>query len=333
MPSRLFILLALLTASPVFAEDRPAGPPAPPRDPLFPPSPAPAVAGSRWSLEAGQWSVYDSNIDHVNPPRSDYGVVFMGAGAWQNRVSKPTLALRYEGALHRYTHSTKWNRFSQRAEADFEKRISKRWITETRAEISLKGSSEDRELSNQYSILQMLDYRIVRGLELRLFGLARLKRYPAPDQGREATNAYAGPALRARLGGARLELSTRYEYNAARDQRRDYERWVHAVGLLAPFGRSDALDLGVKFYDQQYPFRVVDDGAAQGQLRKDQRLVVSASWMHRFREDLGLELAYKLDGRRSNELDKGYDEHQAAVSFVYRFDRPRNRPLESTPAH
>jgi len=55
--------------------------------------------------------------------------------------------------------------------------------------------------------------------------------------------------------------------------------------------------------------------------------------MHRFREDLGLELAYKLDGKRSNELDKGYDEHQGAVSFVYRFDRPRNRPLESTPAH
>jgi len=326
MPSRSFVLVVLLAASPALADDRPTGPPAPPRDPLVPPSPAPGTdAGSRWSLEAGQWSVYDSNIDHVNPPRADYGLVFMGAASWQNRVSKPSFAARYEAALHRYANSPKWDRLSHRAEADFEKRLSKRWTTETRAEISLKGSSEDRELSNQYSLLEMLDFRIVRGLELRLFGLARLKRYPAPDEDRDATNAYAGPALRARLGGVRLELATRYEYNAARDERRDYERWVHAFEVLAPLGRSDALDFGVKFYDQQYPYRIVDDGDAEGQPRKDQRLVVGASWQHRFGDGLGLEVAYKLDGRRSNELDKGYDAHQAAVSFVYRFDRPRSR--------
>jgi hypothetical protein len=304
-------LAAILAASAAGADDRPVG-----------------RAGGRWSLEAGQSSVYDSNIDHDTPARADYGVVFMGAAGWQNRVARPSLSLRYEAALHRYADSPKWNRLSQRGEAAFEKRISKRWTSETRGEVSLKGSSEDRELSNQYTLLEQVDFRVVRGLELRLYGLARLKRYPAPDQDRDATNTYAGTALRARLGAARLEVGSRYEDNAARADRRDYQRWVHAADLAAPLGRRDVLDLELKLYDQQYPSRLVGDGPAEGRPRLDRRLVASVAWAHRFREDLGFEVAYKHERRTSNEPDKGFDAHQFGVSFLYRFDRPRYRAPE-----
>jgi hypothetical protein len=279
----------------------------------------------------GQSSVFDSNIDHDIPARRDYGIVFMGAAGWQNRASRPTFALRYEAALHRYMDSPRWNRMSHRAEASFEKRLAKRWTTDTRAEVSLKGSSEDRELSNQYTILEQLDFRIVRGLELRLFGLARLKRYPAPDEDRDATNAYAGTALRARLRGSRLELSSRYEGNAAREARRDYKRWVHAAELMAPLGRRDVVDLEVKLYDQLYPFREVDDGPAEGESRLDRRVVASLAWLHRFRDDLGLEVEYKHNRRTSNEPDKGFNAHQVGVSFQYRFERPRFLGPEAAP--
>ena len=331
MPSRCFVLLALLAASAAAADDRPVGPPAPPRDPLgkpSPPAPQAEAQSGRWSIQAGQASVYDSNIDHEADPRADYGLVFMGGAGWQNRLSKPSLTFRYEAALHRYHASPKWDRLSHQLEGAFEKRIARRWTSGTRAEISIKGSSEDRELSNQYGILQQLDFRIVRGLELRGFGLARLKRYPAPDEGRDSTNAYAGLALRARLGGARLEMASRYETNAARDEVRDYSRWVHGVELDTPLGNSDALDLGVKLYDQLYPNREVGDGPAEGNPRQDRRWVYGAAWLHRFRDDLAVELGYKYEYRASNEPGKGFVAHQAAVSFVYRFDRPRPRPAD-----
>ena len=309
MPSRSLVLIVVLAA----------------------PSPPPAAADAqsgRWSIEAGQASVYDSNIDHEAEPRADYGLVLMGAAGWQNRLSKPSLIFRYEAALHRYHASPKWDRLSHQLEAGFEKRVSKRWTSDTRAEVSLKGSSEDRELSNQYGILQQVDFRVARGLELRAFGLARLKRFPAPDEGRDSTNAYGGLALRGRLGGARLELASRYETNAARDEVRDYDRWVHAVELATPLGRGNALDVGVKLYDQLYPYREVKDGPAEGDLRLDRRWVVGAAWLHRFRDDLAVEVGYKYEDRASNEPGKGYVAHQAAVSFSYRFDRPRPRADE-----
>jgi len=329
-----FVLAALLAAAGALADDRPVGTPSPAtRAPAALPSPPPAAdaTSGRWALEVGQSSVFDSNIDHDVPARRDYGIVFMGAAGWRNRVLKPSLAFRYEAALHRYADSPRWDRLSHRAEASLEKRLGKRLTTETRAEVSLKGSSEDRELSNQYTILEQLDFRIVRGLELRLLGLARLKRYPAPDQDRNATNAYAGTALRARLRGARLELGSRYEDNAARADRRDYKRWVHAAELAAPLGRRDLVDLEVKLYDQLYPFREVEDGPAEGDLRLDRRVVASVSWLHRFRDDLGLEVAYKHERRTSNDPDKGFDAHQVGVSFQYRFERPRFLNPEAAP--
>jgi hypothetical protein len=317
VPSRrhpVLALAALLAASAGGADDRP-----------------PDQAGARWSLEAGQSGVYDSNIDHDTPARADYGVVFMGAAAWQNRLARPSLSLRYEAALHRYADSPRWNRLSQRGEASFEKRLSKRWTSETRGEVSLKGSSEDRELSNQYTLLQEVYFRVLRGLELRAYGQARLKRYPAPDQDRDATNTYAGTALRARLGPARLEVGSRYEDNAARADRRDYQRWVHAAELAAPLGGRDVLDVELKLYDQQYPSRPVGDGPAEGHPRLDRRLVASVAWAHRFREDLGFEVEYKHDRRTSNEPDKGFDAHQVGLSFLYRFDRPRSGTPEPPP--
>jgi hypothetical protein len=327
-----FALAALLAASLVRADDRPVGPPAPSGPPATEPSPArETLLPARWSLEVAYASVLDTNIDHAADARRDYGVVFMGGAAWQNHASRPSLAFRYEAAIHQYLDSPQWDRISQRADGVFEKKLAKRWTTETTAEVSLKGSSEDRELSNQYSILEQLDYRIVRALELRLFGLARLKRYPAPDEGRDATNTYAGAALRSRLGRARFEIGSRYENNDARDPVRDYKRWVHAAEM-AFAGRRDLLDLGVKLYDQHYPFRIVDEGPAEDELREDLRVVAAASWQHRFRDELGLEVAYRYERRTSNEPDKGFNAHQVGVSFLYHFDRPLSRPPESTPA-
>ena len=326
------IVLTAFLAAPLAADDRPVGSPTPPQPPgTTPPPAAQTLTGSLWSLEVGYASVFDTNIDHAADAREDYGVILMAGAGWQNHASRPSLAFHYEAARHQYLDSPKWDRVSQRADAAFEKRLAKRWITETRAEVSLKGSSEDRELANQYTIFEQLGVRVVRRLELRLYGLARLKRYPAPDEDRDATNTYGGMALRARLGGARFEIGTRYENNAAREERRDYKRWVHAAGVAAPLGRHDAVDVDLKFYDQQYPFRIVDDGPAAGRVRLDRRVVASVSWLHRFRDDLGLEVAYRHERRTSNEPDKGFNADQAAISFQYRFDRPGHRGPEPPP--
>jgi hypothetical protein len=72
----------------------------------------------------------------------------------------------------------------------------------------------------------------------------------------------------------------------------------------------------------------VDDGPAEGEPRQDRRWAAGAAWLHRFRDDLAVELGYKYEHRTSNEPGKGFEAHQAAVSFSYRFDRPRLRAAE-----
>ena len=57
-------------------------------------------------------------------------------------------------------------------------------------------------------------------------------------------------------------------------------------------------------------------------------MVAGASWLHRFHDDLGLEVAYRHERRTSNEPDKGFNANQAWISFQYRFDRPGHRAPE-----
>lgn len=324
-------LAALLAASVGRAEDVPR--PQPPRHPAVPPArlPAELTPGPQWSLHLGQSGVFDTNIDHTSDARPDYGVVFMGGAAWRNRPSRPSFQVSYEAGLHRYRESPKWDRVSHRAQAAFEKRLSKRWTAETRGEVSLKGSSEDRELGNQYVLLEQMDFRLVRGLGLRLYGVARLKRYAEPDKDRDATNTYAGAALKLRLGAARFELGSRYENNDARSERQEFGRWVHGAQLAAALSRHDDIGLDVRLYDQQYPFRTVRVGSRR-ELRQDQRFVSAVSWNHVFERVLGVELAYRYERRASNDPDKEFNGHQIAVEFHYRVDRTRYRATEPSPS-
>jgi len=280
-------------------------------------APAPAGEGPldrRWSLRLGQSSVYDTNVDQIHAARSDYGFVLLGGAAWRNRLSRPSLEVTYEAALHRYRDSPRWDRVSQRAEVDFEKRLSKRWSTETKGEMSLKGSSEDRELGDWYTLKQRVNFRLTRGVGLRLHGMGRLKRYPPPEGDRDARNAYAGVELRLRLGAARLDLGSRREINDARTERNDYSRWVHEGQLLAALGRRSELALDGRFYDQRYPHRTVRVGS-QREVRQDQRLIASLSLSHRLGEALAVELAYTYAGRQSNDADKEFGAHLFTVTF------------------
>jgi hypothetical protein len=276
----------------------------------------------RWSVHVGQSSVFDTNVDQVHAARQDYGYVFMAGAEWRNRLSRPSFEVSYEAALHRYGDSPRWDRVSHRAEAVFEKRLSKRWRTETKGEVSIKGSSEDRELGNWYTLRQRVDFRVFRSLGLRLYGAGRLKRYAEPERDRDATNAYAGAELKLRLGPARLDLGSRRETNEARIERNDFGRWVHEAQLVAALGRRSELGLGVRLYDQQYPHRTVRVGSRR-EIRQDHRLISSASWNHRLGEALGVELAYTYAGRSSNDPDKEFGAQLFTIGFDYSFDRRR----------
>ena len=57
--------------------------------------------------------------------------------------------------------------------AAYRSRLSERFSSRTTAEVSLKGSSEDRDVNNQYSLEQQFQYRLRPSVRLSAFAAYR----------------------------------------------------------------------------------------------------------------------------------------------------------------
>ena len=119
------------------------------------------VEGEAWRrrlwFSATLATSFDTNINHDLVGVSSYGLVPSLGVHFQNSVEKPSFEIEYEVAAHNYTNSEEWDRVSQNLVVSYRKHLFGGWSTRTESEITLKGSSEDRELNNQYLQAQQLE--------------------------------------------------------------------------------------------------------------------------------------------------------------------------------
>lgn len=259
--------------------------------------------------------LFDSNLDHDPEARSAYGGVLAAGFSARDRAVRPRAQVTYEVAAHRYSVPSRLERVSHHGEVAFTARPSRALAFSTEAEVSLRGSSEDRDVGNEFTGREQLELRLSRALAVRLTGAFRLRQYPdSQDIGRDARNRYAEVELRQRFGsGARVTLGGKLERNHADLARNTYDRTTWALGFETAPARRAQLALELTYRIQRYPDRLVDVGSRE-EPRRDRRLEPEAALTVRPWRSLDVTLGYGLELRRSNDPDKVYDAH--VVSLV-----------------
>ena len=274
-----------------------------------PPSSAERRPLPRWLTAAVTLGVTgDSNLDHDEIGRDGYGSVFAGVLNARHEGGKGTLEANYEAALHTYLHGSNWDRLSHNGRLFWEYDLPGRWRVATTGEFSLKGSSEDRELSNQYQIQPRIEFRISSNNRIRGYTTYRLKRYKE-DSTRNATSPQVGLEFRSRSPfGVLFTLGARRDWNDAINQRFSYRRWTAKAQIEAPISPSDRLELELTHRVQRYTHRLVEVDDDEEELRRDRRWTPSVTWVHLL-GTLELRGEYQYEVRRSNDTEKDYGAH------------------------
>jgi hypothetical protein len=279
----------------------------------------PAPAGARLVPFAVATTAFDSNINHDQDDVDAYGAVLGGGFTFRSDPVKPAFELQYQAGVHRYVHGERWNRLSHYVRAQWSAKLTRRIGLETVGEASIKGSTEDQELSNQFAVSPRLEFRLTRVFRARAYGTLRLKRYE-DDPTREAFNRYAGTELVGRHeGGTRWSVGGRYEWNGAVSERQQYLRWTWYGDVARPLGSRDRVEVGTRHRIQHYPHRLVDVPRAPDVPRHDTRWEPSAAWVHAIDADIDLRLGYAFSGRRSNDARRDYQSHNVTFSVVQRW--------------
>ena len=270
----------------------------------------------RYHLNTGM--LFETNLEREETPTGAYGgVVGLGIG-FRNRARRPSLEFGYEIAGHRYSVPARWNRLSHAGTGAVTVYPTRRLAMRLEAEATIKGSSEDRDLGNQYRLRQTIEWRILRDTEIEIGAVARLRRY-SDNLDRNATNTYAEVKLTQRIiQGLDLAASGRLESNDASGTRYQYDRVTYQIGLEATGGFGE-FDIEGGYKIQDYRTRLVDGGAADRSRRQDRRYQVEASWTIFPWETFGIAAGYQFEHRVSNDPNEGYVAHQFGLWFTRRW--------------
>jgi len=261
---------------------------------------------------------FDSNINHDREGVRSLGVVPSLGVHFQNSVEKPSFEVEYEVAAHNYTNTDEWDRVSHNFVMSYRKHLFGGWSTRTESEITLKGSSEDRELNNQYSLRQQLEYRINENSRLQLAAAYRIKRDPL-DSGNNAIDPYVGLRFIQKLAGdKRLALSYRYDKNRSWGPRNRYIRWEYEADFATPIvDRRTRLSFDLTYKPRLYGRRVRVEGERVP--RRDGRWIFETQLERVLRSDLRMVLMYRFERRDSNDPDKDFKSNQAGIALTYRW--------------
>lgn len=263
-------------------------------------------------------SVYDSNIEHDRNDLASYGFIGGVAARYQSRKVRAPLVATYTVAKHSYTQVNEWDRVSQDLNVAASRRFNPRVTFETIGEISLKGSSEDRDIGDQYIVLPRLNYRLRPSERLRAYGVYRIKRYDIATD-RNAVNRYGGLEFRQNVGkGGQWETGYRYETNSAQAERQSYTRRTYDTQYTANLPGRNQINGELKYRTQRYDKRaIVIDGQARP--RMDHRFQPSISLTHLLSQRAELDVNYDFENRTSNDPKRGYRDHLVMVSTQYRW--------------
>ena len=289
-----------------------APPPATPRQDDYPSWLRP------FTFFVGISGVYDSNINHDDEPvESTGGVMSVGT-----RFETDDFELEYLMSSHSYSHAENWSRIGQRLEMSYEWDLSDKLEFEMVGGAELKGSSDDRDLGNEYILNPRFDYDVSDAMRVRLYGAYRLRDYGDIDPTRNADNYYAGLEVRQRFGAANLDVGYRWEQNKSSGLRSRYHRQTYEVELTTPlWGRRNQLQLEFKMRPQHYWHRFVDDEEDEGR-RRDVRWIFTASGGFPISRHFSIHPIYRYEKRTSNDPEEYWDAHLAILGLRYHFGGP-----------
>jgi hypothetical protein len=263
-------------------------------------------------------TVFDSNVEHDERRLRSFGFVPSLGFHFQDDAERPSFEAKYEVGFHRYTRTDSFDRVSQYFTAAYRKRLPGRFSSRTTAEVSLKGSSEDRDVNNQYSLEQQFQYRLGPAVRLSAFAAYRLKRYPLIDVGKNAIDPYVGGRLQQELkGGREWQLTYRYDKNRSQDPKDRYVRRTYEAQFSTPLFRTrrDLLTVEARYSPRLYARQIkVEGGRAP---RMDRRWVFEAEYERPLARDVRLGLDYRYETRDSNDPDKRFDAHVLGLSFDF----------------
>ena len=273
----------------------------------------------RWWVSMSLASVFDTNITHDEQQVNSFGLVPSFGFHFRDNAERPSFETDYEVALHRYTNTDEFDRLSHNLTAVYRRQLAKRFYSKTTTEISLKGSSEDREINNNYILEQQLQYRFAFNTRVAGFAAYRLKRYPLIEQDSNSIDSYAGAKIEQRLkGDRRVELTYRYDHNRAWDPRNNYIRRTYTLEFETPLSirRRDSLAAEFRYSPRDYQNRTTRVNGIRVP-RHDDRWVFDVTYARLLRPDLSMSIVYQFEKRDSNDIDKRFDSNVFGLTFTF----------------
>lgn len=277
----------------------------------------PRASARSWSGLVRYGAAYDGNIDQNQENNRALGVI-VGAGLqYLDDPADPSVSVTYETGVHRYSGTDRWNRVSHHARAHLTQDLPWRWSADLIGEISLKGTTEERELSNQFNVIPRLNVRLTKRNRLRVMAAWRERRYD--DTARNATNRYVGSELsRRREDGGEWKVEARYERNHAVSDRHDWDRVSVGCGSALVLGRRTRVEVDVKYRFVRFVSRTVEIDN-QAVLRRDHRWTPTVVWRQGLSARTEVRLGYTRESRDSNDARRDFGAHQVLLGVTRRF--------------
>ncbi len=255
----------------------------------------------KWTVDLSLANRFDGNINHDVTPIRSYGIVpALAVGYERTRV-----ALGYELALNTFTGTDEWDRVSHGAFAALSGRLGNRIRLETRAAATWKGSSDDRELSNDVGISERAAYAVREGTRLVVTGAWRFKAYP----GDPATSG-PSPLLSAKIDqqlprDRRLAFGYKCQTRQSRAIRDRYVRSTFSLEFATPVSsRVDRFSIELQYRPQRYERLIVVDGRRVA--RRDRRGIAFASYSRPLNPRVTVAWEAGIEARGSNDADKRF---------------------------
>jgi len=285
-------------------------------------APVPAAPRPRWRGGLLVTTQFDSNIEHEADGRSTSAGVVAADVEFRSRDRDPGFAFAYEIAGQRYAPDPEgWSRVSHHAELALGRALGHRWRAQTQLAASIRGSSDDRELNDQYDLTQRLDWRVARRTTLRAEGAYGLKRRDE-KAARDGSSRRVFGAIRQSFGGGRLaEVNARAERNAANGEHYVYDRLGVGGSYRTPVGPLGGVQFGLKWQVKTYPHRFAEDSTEEDTdaRRRDARWSPTLEWTRAVMPGVEVVLEYQFDARRSNDFGKDYTAHWLALTLSRRW--------------
>lgn len=269
-----------------------------------------------WLVNLSLLNMFDGNINHDPAPIRSYGFVPAASVGYESSAD-PRFTAGYDIATNHYTGTNEWDRISHGLRADVNGRAG-RWRFEAGGQATWKGSSEDRELSNEFGISTRAAYRLMKGTRVIVLGMARYKQYP-DDPGTSGPAPYVGGKLDQRLpGNRRLVFGYKYEERRSHQERNKYRRNGYSVEFSTPFiARDGRLTLGAVIKGQTYR-RLIKVGSVR-ELRHDLRSSVDAEYELPLSPRVLAQWQVGFEKRASNDAAKRFVAPSLGLNLAYRW--------------